>query len=115
QPGQYRSALAGLVGRGQPVECGADRDVTLDQLSEPEHRHAAVALARIALGLRDVRHEVGTGGPVRASVVAGDDAPRDTGQAAGQPVELADLGPDEVLPVRVLRTGDHTARLAVHG
>ena len=115
QPGQYRSALAGLLGRDQPVECGADRDVTPDHLGQPEHRHAAVTFPRVALGRRDVRHEIGARGPVRASVVAGDDAPRDAGQAAGQPVELADLGPDEVLPVRVRCTGDHAARLAVHG
>ena len=115
QPGQYRSALAGLLGRDQPVECGADRDVTPDHLSQSEHRHAAVTFPRVVLGLRDVRHEVGTAGPVRASVVAGDDAPGDAGQAAGQPIELADLGPYEVLPVRVRCTGGHAARLAVHG
>ena len=115
QRGQYRPALAGLVGRGQPVECGADRDVTPDHLSQPEHRHAAVTLSRVALGLRDVGHEVGTRGPVRASVVAGDDVPRDAGQAAGQPIELADLGPYEVLAVRVHCTGDHASRLSVHG
>ena len=80
QPGQYRSALAGLLGRDQPVECGADRDVTPDHLGQPEHRHAAVAFPRVALGRRDVRHEIRTRGPVRASVVAGDDAPRDAGQ-----------------------------------
>ena len=74
-----------------------------------------MTLPRVALGPRDVRHEVGTRGPVRASVVAGDDAPRDAGQAAGQPIELADLGPYEVLPVRVRCTGNHAARLAVHG
>ena len=114
-PGQYRPALAGLPGRGQPVKRGADRDVTGDDLSEPEHRHAAVASRRVALRRCDVRHEIGARGPVRAAVVAGDDAPRDAGQAVGQPVELADLGPYEVLPVRVRCTRDHAARLAVHG
>ena len=115
QPSQDRSALTGLVGRCQLVECGTDRDVAPDHLGQPEHRHAAVTFRRIALGRRDVRHEVGTRGLVRAAVVAGDDAPCDAGQAAGQPVELADLGPHEVLPVRVDRTRDHAPRLAVHG
>ena len=115
QPGQYGSALAGLLGRGQPAERGADRDATVDHLGQPEHGHAAVTFGRVALGRRDVCHQIGAAGPVRAPVVAGDDAPRDAGQAAGQPVELAGLGPDEVLPVRVHGTGNHPAGLAVHG
>ena len=114
QPGEDRPALARLVGRGQPVERRADAAAGGDDVGQPQHRHAAVAAGRVALGRGDVRHQVGAGGPVRAAVVDGDDAPGDAGQAGGQPVELGDLRPDEVLPVRVLGAGDHAAGLAVH-
>jgi hypothetical protein len=114
-PGQDRPALAGLVGRGQRVEGRADVGPAADQAGQADDRDAAVAVRRVALGDRDLGHEVTAGGMVRAAVVAGDDAPGDAGQAAGQPVELRDLGPHEVLAVRVLRPRDHAARLAVHG
>ena len=114
QPGQYRPALAGLISGGQLVKCGADGDAAPDHLSQPQHPHAAVTVPRVTLVRHDARHQIGAAGAVRAPVVAGDDAPGDAGQPSGQPLELTDLDPHEVLPVRMHRTGNHTARLAVH-